>query len=451
MIRDLALRMVTMPEFTASEFLRVGNNFFNMRDSSLSGVKVITPGPCAVNRKAVTVFPEEGFLSPFLSGESVFRLPLEPRRIEPPAGAELAARFDDGSPAAAVTGNSAVFSFDPVEALSILLHERYVDFHRPLTARLPFHYHAVPGPVRQAIHKRLAGGKSRPGREFPSWPAENAADALREFTASVICSASGSDNIRPGGFHGLWPEGAEFAVLLTHDVDTAASFSAAGKVSKIEAGHGIRSCWNITGRLFRKHSRHIDALRGTGHEIALHGWNHDNRIAFLSKPGVERRFEKLSRIALEYGIRGFRSPSLLVSDTLYESMAEIFSWSSSTIDTDFNTVTAPRRGACSVFPFFRKYLVEIPVTVPLDDKLLALGYRGGRFVDFVTDKVQTIARAGGVACIATHPEPHISGNRRMIRLYETLLTKLLSMKNAWFATPSDIDCRWRSLTGTNEK
>jgi len=355
------------------------------------------------------------------------------------------ARFaDDGVPAAVVSGSDLRFAFDPVETLKDLLYERYMDTSRPVTSKLPFHYHRIPGPVRLWAQKLLSHLSVARDEGFPAWPIEPAAEALRRLVTVAIEAVAN----KPFPLHkSPWPELKRFVVVLSHDMDTARSFAAIEKTAEMEEKRGLRSCWNVVGALYRHDHAALEAIYSAGHEIALHGYNHDNKLAYLSRAEIENRLNACAEFAKRYSVLGFRAPSLLTSDALDAAVARRFMWSSSTIDSDINSIIAPRRGVCSTFPFFKNRLLEIPLTIPLDDRLMVLGYRGDAFFDLVMKKVDWIAEVGGVVFLGNHPEPHISGNTKMLAIYERLLDALMARDDAWFALPSDLARHWRNMLG----
>ncbi|MBM4043847.1 MAG: hypothetical protein FJ279_01925 [Planctomycetes bacterium] len=375
-------------------------------------------------------------------------------------------------PAILAAEGRVVFQFDPEEALDGLLFERYCRPARPYTTLLPFHYHVVPGDVRVAIHRLVKGVLSRFRRPvFPAWPMDGAVEMLREVVWRAFERLQGRQP-RPS----FWPDGKPYAVTLTHDVDTSEGYPQIPEFLAIEKAHGVTSCWNVVLRSCVAHLSVLDGLAGAGHEIGLHGYSHDNRLAFLEPEAMRRRFEACQGICREYGIRGFRSPSLCRTPALFEMIAERFDYDSSCPDTESGT------GCCTVYPFFRSPsvtaedrgsriedrdgrrplpssildprrdrppLLELPLSVPLDSALIMRGYSPTRILRAWRAKIAWIRRVGGLAVVGVHPERHFSGNPGMLAAYDRLLDFVCADRGAWIAKPREIARWWRDQSGAS--
>lgn len=371
---------------------------------------------------------------------------------EPLAWFSLRRRFGEGGfsdpsrefPAILAAEGRIVFLFDPVEAVDWVLFERYCRPARPYTSLLPFHYHVVPGQARVAIHRLVKGVLGRFRRPvFPAWPVDGSVELVRGLVlkaAECVHGPFARGQVPPAGEarpYGGWPEGKRFAVALTHDVDTAEGYPQIPEFLAVEKAHGVTSCWNVVLRSCLRRLCVLDALAGAGHEIGLHGSSHDNRLAFLEPSAMRRRFEACEPICRAYQIRGFRSPSLCRTNALFERIAERFDYDSSCPDTESGT------GCCTVFPFFRGRLLELPLSVPLDSALLARGYSPARILRVWREKIAWIRRVGGLAVVGVHPERHFSGNRGMLAAYDRLLDSLCADPQAWIARPRDVARWWR--------
>ena len=91
-------------------------------------------------------------------------------------------------------------------------------------------------------------------------------------------------------------------------------------------------------------------------------------------------------------------------------------------------------------------LLELPITVPMDATLLLHGYRPAQVLDVWEEKLEWIKRMRGLATIVTHPEPHFSGNARMLGIYTHLLTHLTQDGDCWIAPLAAIADWWRRST-----
>ncbi|NLH48368.1 MAG: hypothetical protein GX444_07170 [Myxococcales bacterium] len=388
-------------------------------------------------------------LPEWLLPDNGFSFPSPAGKIEPAAGQRVLATWEDGTPAVAVGAGEIRYAFDPGQVRRSLLREKYFTWHRPLTSRLPFNYQLAPGRFRLMVHQQLVRRRLAEDRSiFPHWPIEPAADALQWLMVAAAQAARG-EAICPA--RPQWPEGKRAAVLFTHDLDKPKAFRHVAEYAAAEENRGIRSCWFAVGRDLPRFTPQLEDLHRRGHEIGLHGDVHDNRLPFLALAEIERRLAPFAVPLRQLEIRGFRAPSLFTSPRLDKVLSGIFTWSSSTIDTDLGSMIATRRGATTVFPFEKDDLLEIPVTIPLDDRLLTLGYRKRTWPDLWRRKLDWLTRIGGIAVFVNHLENHLSGRAELLTLHERLLDLCRERGDLWITTPSELAAAWRKLTSADEK
>lgn len=358
-------------------------------------------------------------------------------------------------PIAAVTENadgSLLLPYNPWRALRAIVEERYLgEVRQPLHARLGLPYHWVPGGLRLAAYPLIAGRSNHEPEECPpdpAWPIEPRLDGFRaelyRGLKSRNAAASGTKS------RGAWPGGRRFPLMVTHDVDTKEGMALAGTVLDEMVALGIKPCFFLVGKGYRWDEGFIRAVHQAGGEIGLHGDTHDNRLAFEPSDVVARRLDSVSDLMKSANIRGFRSPSLLVSDALYEAVGPRFAWDSSVPDTDTHTLLGPRRGCGTAFPFRRRGCLVLPLTMPADDRLLLLDYRGLGLIDLLRRKWMHLREVGGLVHFLTHPEPHLFGKPVLRDLFRAVLTEILDSGEAWVATPSMVAEYWESLAGSEE-
>ncbi len=347
---------------------------------------------------------------------------------------------------------SVLLPYNPWRVLRAIVEERYLGIPRPpLHARLRVPYHWVPGPLRMALYPVVAG---RPTHEpeacppDPAWPIEPRLDGFRAELYRGLKAGNVSVDAAPS--RGAWPGGRRFPLLVTHDVDTKEGMALAGTVLDEMVALGLKPCFFLVGKGYRWDEGFIEAVHQAGGEIGLHGDTHDNRIAFEPADVAARRLDSVRERVRSADIRGFRSPSLLVSDALYEAVGPRFAWDSSVPDTDTHTLLGPRRGCGTAFPFRRRGCLVLPLTMPADDRLLLLGYRGLDLVDVLRRKYRHLRKLGGLVHFLTHPEPHLFGKPVLRDLYRAVLSEILDSGEAWVATPSMVAEHWESLAATGE-
>lgn len=384
--------------------------------------------------------------------------PIEFAGSAPPAGASALFGLFERDPLDAVSqrdDGTWVLPYHPWVAWRSVVEERYLPKARaPLHARLRLPYHAVPGRLRLALYPVVAGRQGADPETSPPdpmWPIEGRIDALRErlfLAAREEAALSGSlplDLADGGVAHGPWPGGRRHPLLFTCDVDTREGLAPAGRVLDELAALGLKPCFFLVGRAYHWDPGFALAVRQAGGEIGLHGDVHDNRIAFADTRGAGRRLDTCSHLVERHHVFGFRSPSLLVSDALYEALGPRFAWDSSVPDTDTNTLLGPRRGCGTTFPFRRGGTVVLPTTMPADDRLELLGYRGLAVVDVLRRKWLHVREAGGLCHFIVHTEPHLFGRAIARDLFSAVLREILDAGDAWIATPSEVAAWWRSL------
>ncbi len=381
-----------------------------------------------------------------------------------PRGGEPLAFVEDDWPerpaVVALPGGEVVFGFDAAEALARALAEQAREPPPPVTRLLPFHYHRVPGRLRLAIARALArigrgpGAVAGGGRDGGVPDADDgrggvapaSADSLR-FLIARARELAGGPAPPP-----LWPEGKRYAVCLTHDVDTAEGQRRIGFFRALEARHGTPSTWFLVPFGYDVDDGACRALLAEGCEVGCHGYDHDNRLAYLPPPVMEERLAAAAARLRPYGPRvGFRACSLARTRALLEALPRHFDWDSS-VPTEGED---GRSGATTVFPFARPEpaaqgalggrdmpFVELPIAVPFDATLLFRGLAPRAILAAWQAAIARVKRAGGLAMVVTHPEPHFSGNPAMLDVYGELLAAVASDPDAYVATAGTIARRF---------
>lgn len=329
-----------------------------------------------------------------------------------------------------------VFNFDIDKTIDFLLLERYCDKKRPIQSKIPFHYHKIP--FRIALAKFVTSFKQK--KEFPSWPIEMSVETLRHVLLKTLKKRQKVN----------WPGNKKLAIVLSHDVDTEKGAKFVKQFEEIEESYNFKSTWNFVAKNFHSNKRVIDYLYDKGNEIGCHGYVHDNKLAYLTKQEIRKRFEKSRLFLKEYSIKTFRSPSLLTSNNLDSVTPEFFCYDSSSIDTEIFLPDSVSRGCCTVFPFFKKGIVEVPLTVPMDSTLVFLKYGQKKIYETWEKKVEFIKKLNGTFVINTHPERHFSANADMLKIYEKLLNHLSEQDRVWKTTISGVG-EWWGRRGSQQR
>ena len=294
-----------------------------------------------------------------------------------------------------------------------VLAERYRTLTRPLYTRLPFHYHRIPGAIRRLAARAMLAGQS-PGPEvgFPGFPIEQGFELLAHVWAQIGEAPGAPDRTSD--------------IVLTHDIDTGDGFDWVKPTAELELAHGFQSTWHVVGRGDPPDHGVLDWLVDHGCTIGLHGYNHDNQLAFLPADRIRRRLDACLPLMTRYDVRCFRSPSWFRTDTLFEVLKEYIAVDYSVLDTD-RSCPGGVGGCLWTKRFESDGLTHVPTTIPFEDPLY-WGHSPEQLVDFWRPKIGWLQACGGNIVVNTHPEPQFSGNATMLRAYDQLLHVLADIE-----------------------
>ncbi len=213
-----------------------------------------------------------------------------------------------------------------------------------------------------------------------------------------ICEKAGTP---PPGWAG-WPEGKRFAVVLTHDVETAKGQDRVLRLAGLEKELGFRSSFNFVPERYAVSPIVRGVLEEMGFEVGVHGLYHDGK--YFSSPEVFReRAVIINRYIREWNVCGFRAPSMLHNLEAFLQLDILYD--SSTFDTD--PFEPQSDGVETIFPFpvhgpRGTGYWEFPYTLPQDFTLFILLKEMDNEV--WKRKLDWIAEKGGMALMNTHPD-----------------------------------------------
>lgn len=281
----------------------------------------------------------------------------------------------------------------------------------PASSRLPFNYQAVPGPARRLVAKiigRLQRMRQRSWASYPAWPLDLSADAAADLI--------GLPSIR---FQ-------RTPVFLTHDIDTAEGLRNLHDLFlPLEESFGMRSAnyvvpcgWPVDDGLMR-------AVQDRGHEVGVHGFNHANVTPFVPEPERLERLKAGHAFAIKYNGAGYRSPSLLRTAGLLESLQAFYRYDSS-IPTSGGPFPVPNNGCASARPWRFGTFWELPLSMPRDGSLRFLGHSPKEIGKLWRQTASAISRSGGIVNLLTHCEAGFSGNEKMLSVYRSFLAWIVA-------------------------
>jgi hypothetical protein len=290
------------------------------------------------------------------------------------------------------------------------------------------YYHikpAIPRPVQIAIRQSIVDLQLK--RTLKLWPIDPAAGE------------------KPIGWPG-WPGGKKFALVLTHDVDTAVGQDNCIKLKDLEKGLGFRSSFNFVPERYLVSNEVINNLKDDGFEIGVHGLHHDGKL-FNSKRIFTIRAGRINHYLKAWGAVGFRSPSMHHNLSWLSELN--INYDCSTFDTD--PFEPQSDGVGTIFPFWLKSakgakILELPYTLPQDFSLFVL--LKNTTTDIWKQKLDWVAHCEGMALINVHPDYLSFGVAKsgyQEYPYEFYTEFLRYVENEysgqyWLALPRDVYC-----------
>lgn len=240
----------------------------------------------------------------------------------------------------------------------------------------------IPWSVRLALRRRRA--QSRLATYADTWP--------------IDPKAGGHPHSWPG-----WPEGKQFAFVLTHDVEGAKGLSRVAQLAALEARNGFRSSFNFVpeGEYVLSTALREDLTR-QGFEVGVHGLQHDGKL-YASKEEFAAKAAQIRNFLRTWNACGFRSPLMQHKLAWLHQLG--VEYDASTFDTDPFEPEPDAVG--TIFPFWvpgpnKSGFVELPYTLPQDFTLFVVLREPN--IEIWKKKLDWVAVHGGMALLNTHPD-----------------------------------------------
>lgn len=325
--------------------------------------------------------------------------------------------------------------------------------------------------------------------------------AARRWHARRILKRSGdvwpileSAGRKPDGWPG-WPDGKQFALVLTHDVEGPRGLANVKRLAELEMSLGFRSSFNfIPEGSYRVPPELREWLVDNGFEVGVHDLYHDGRL-YWNQEHFRRCAEKINRYLNEWNAVGFRG-GFMHSNLDWIHELDIL-YDSSTFDTDpfepqpegvgtifpfwvaravsegtgyagkgireaqqcqrsilgsqerdsSSALHETSNGQCSLYPSSLSRssgYVELPYTLPQDSTLFLLLRQESMAI--WKRKLNWVAEHGGLALILTHPDYMNFGSSRVSGLsyrasyYAQFVRHVAShyAGKCWYALPATI-------------
>jgi peptidoglycan/xylan/chitin deacetylase (PgdA/CDA1 family) len=213
-----------------------------------------------------------------------------------------------------------------------------------------------------------------------------------------------------------WPEGKDFVIVLTHDVEKRMGHDKCRHLLEIEKELGFKSSFNFVPERYKVDKELRDFIVSEGFEIGVHGLNHDGKL-FKDKKIFSERAIKINQYLKEWKAVGFRAPSMIRN---LEWIGELdIEYDLSTFDTD--PFEPQPDGVNTIFPYWIKReegkpgYVELPYTLVQDFTLFILMNENSPAIWM--KKLDWIAKNGGMGIINVHPDYVNFENKRKLEQF----------------------------------
>lgn len=243
----------------------------------------------------------------------------------------------------------------------------------------------VPRTLRWALRRQRAEGIRK--RRHGSWPIQESA------------------GVKPADWPG-WPEGHQFAFVVTHDVEGPAGVAQTRQLAELDRRADLRSSFNFIPAGGYSVDRELrNWLLTEGFEVGVHDLHHNGKL-YRSRSRFRDHAKEINRYLREWGAVGFRSGFMLRQLDWLHDLDIVYD--ASTFDTD---PFEPQSDGCGrIFPFWvqgrglagESRYVELPYTLPQDSTLFLL--LGESTPEIWIRKLDWIAERGGMALVNIHPD-----------------------------------------------
>ncbi len=242
-----------------------------------------------------------------------------------------------------------------------------------------------------------------------------------------------------------WPKKKKFALILTHDVDTAKGQERCRNLIHLEKDLGFRSSFNFVPERYTVSPELRRYLISSGFEVGVHGLKHDGKL-YKSREVFKSRATRINSYLSEWNARGFRSPAMHHNLKWLHDLN--IDYDASTFDTD--PFEPQSDGVGTIFPFWVQKdtehtgYVELPYTLPQDFTLFVLMQE--KNIAIWQRKLDWIVECGGMALLNVHPD-YMNFNGKSLgleeypaRFYRELLLYIKSKYEGqyWHALPQEV-------------
>jgi len=302
-------------------------------------------------------------------------------------------------------------------------------------------YYQLKPLIPRALIRILRQIYNRTSGEFRlNWPIER---RFVQFQWEIIRQGliiSGQNEIN---FRYFWPEGKNFAFVLTHDVECADGQRLIPALADMEEALGFRSLFNFVPERYPLDQGLIKDLRQRGFEIGIHGLKHDGQLfdSYNHFSGEAKKINHYLRELTDFRPTGFRSPLTLRNPAWMQNLE--MDYDLSFFDTD--PYEPMPGGVMSIWPFTIGHFIELPYTLTQDFVLFNL--LGETSPRIWLEKIDFLEKYHGMALLIVHPD--YSGQGESKQIYESFLQKIKERGGYWHALPGEVASWWKNRTNLN--
>lgn len=332
--------------------------------------------------------------------------------------------------------------FDPDEVIENLRRERYA---APLNLRSAprlwskirdAYYLArplLPVGLRKYLQRFHLSGWER--LSFPKWPVDSTVDRLLEKLLSISIRSTGMKAVP---FIWFWPEGANAAAIMTHDVETGEGVRRSPYLMDVDESFGMPAAFQIVPeRRYAVTESYLDEIRRRGFEVNVQDLNHDGKL-FGEFTEFKNRVVEINRYGREFRASGFRSAVLYRNQEWHDLLQFEYDMSVPNVAH----LDPQHGGCCTVMPYFVGKVLELPVTMTQDYTLFYI--LKDFSVSLWKQQSDLILQRHGLIHMIVHPD-YLDCDRN-INVYRNLLSLLAELrrdKNVWVTLPGEVNRWWR--------
>jgi len=249
-----------------------------------------------------------------------------------------------------------------------------------------------------------------------------------------------------------WPDGKEFALVITHDVEHQRGYDRVLNLMEVEKELGfVSSFYFVPERDYIVERELLNSLIENGFEYGVHGLYHDGKL-FSTEEEFLKRAKKINHYLKDWNTVGFRAPAMHHNLDLIGALD--IEYDLSTFDTD--PFEPQNDGVGTIFPFWVENkrnknggYIEIPYTLPQDFLLFILMKE--KTINIWKKKIDWIVQNNGLVQFDVHPDYlNFSGKGNKleefsIEIYIELLSYIKDKYNNqyWLTLPNNLAKFWK--------